>query len=115
MVWDAGGQTATQRPVAAAMILRRQVLSRGFVRRLCLLYAPKGPLLRWDDQQLRTKVLSDLESLARKEGAILLKIDPDIEVGLRVRIRTRSRKTSNDATGHFLTGRCSSATRLRLI
>ncbi|HEY5982839.1 MAG TPA: peptidoglycan bridge formation glycyltransferase FemA/FemB family protein [Anaerolineales bacterium] len=81
MVWEAEGPTATKRPVAAAMILRRQVLSRGFVRRLCLLYAPKGPLLQWDDEKLRATVLSDMESLARQERAILLKIDPDIELG----------------------------------
>ena len=40
------GDVSRQGPVvAAAMVLRRPVLRRGFVRRMCILYVPKGPLL----------------------------------------------------------------------
>ena len=67
--------------VAAAMILKRQILSRGFVARLSILYAPKGPLLDWNDSALRTRVLNDLRSFAKKESAIFLKIDPDVVLG----------------------------------
>jgi lipid II:glycine glycyltransferase (peptidoglycan interpeptide bridge formation enzyme) len=66
---------------AAAMVLKRQVLRRGFAARLCILYVPKGPLLDWGDEPLRTRVLDDLQALAKRERAIFLKFDPDIVVG----------------------------------
>ena len=71
----------TDHCVAAALILKKQILSRGFAARLSILYAPKGPLLDWNNTALRTRVLNDLQSYARKQGAIFLKIDPDIVLG----------------------------------
>ena len=53
-----------------------QVLTRS-VRGLRVMYVPKGPLLDWADAPLRLRVLADLESLARRERAIFIKIDPD--------------------------------------
>ena len=67
--------------VAAAMILKRTVLNRGFNARLCILYVPKGPLLDWSDTTLSGQVLDDLEELAKQNGAIFLKIDPDTVLG----------------------------------
>jgi lipid II:glycine glycyltransferase (peptidoglycan interpeptide bridge formation enzyme) len=64
--------------VAASLILKRQILSRGFAARLSILYAPKGPLMDWNNESLRTRVLNDLQSFARKQGAIFLKLDPDV-------------------------------------
>lgn len=58
---------------AAALLLRRRVFAG-----LCLLYCPKGPLLRWEDPALRARVLDDLQAFARAQGAIFLKIDPDV-------------------------------------
>ncbi len=69
---------------AAAMILKKQVLSRGFAAKLCVLYAPKGPLLDWSNESLRKRVLDDLQSLAKKQGAIFLKLDPDVRLGTGV-------------------------------
>ena len=66
---------------AAALILKRQILSNGFAARLSVLYAPKGPLLDWSNEALRQRVLNDLQSFAKKEGAIFLKMDPDIVLG----------------------------------
>jgi lipid II:glycine glycyltransferase (peptidoglycan interpeptide bridge formation enzyme) len=74
LVWDG----------AAAMVLKRPVLRRGFTAHLCLLYAPKGPLFDLSAADLYDQVLSDLESFARREGAILLKIDPDVVLGFGV-------------------------------
>ena len=71
----------TDHCVAATLILKKQILSRGFAARLSILYAPKGPLLDWNNTALRTRVLNDLQSYARKQGAIFLKIDPDIVLG----------------------------------
>ncbi|MCL4529689.1 MAG: aminoacyltransferase [Chloroflexi bacterium] len=69
---------------AACLVLKRTVLSRGFTARLCILYAPKGPLLDWSNESLRNRVLDDLQSFAKKQGAIFLKLDPDVVLGTGV-------------------------------
>ena len=90
LVWDLRGESGNRGaeragggclPAAAAMLLKRPVLSRGFARPLCILYVPKGPLLEWGTHPLRGRVLDDLQALARRQGAILLKIDAEIELG----------------------------------
>ena len=93
-VWDADGKwkvesnpnqfLAFQSPVAAALILKRQILRNGFAARLSILYAPKGPLLDWTNESLRNRVLNDLQSFAKKEGAIFLKMDPDVVLGMGI-------------------------------
>lgn len=86
-VWTANGkftvsQTAenwsleTGDIVAAALILKRTAL-----RRFSILYAPKGPLMDWTNESLRKRVLDDLQSFAKKQGAIFLKLDPDVVLG----------------------------------
>jgi peptidoglycan pentaglycine glycine transferase (the first glycine) len=45
------------------------------------MYVPRGPLLNWGDAPLRARVLGDLQNLARKSGAIFIKIDPEITLG----------------------------------
>ena len=71
-------------PSAAALILKRQILRNGFAARLSILYLPKGPLLDWANKTLRTRVLNDLQSYAKKQGAIFLKMDPDVVLGTGV-------------------------------
>lgn len=66
---------------AAALVLKKSVISSGFAARLCLLYCPKGPNLDWNDVPLRKMVLDDLERFARQQGAIFLKLDPDVVLG----------------------------------
>ena len=66
---------------AAALILRKQLKFGGFSARLNVLYAPRGPLLRWEDPGLRSRILNDLQSLAIQTGAIFLKIDPEVVLG----------------------------------
>ncbi len=90
-VWDAGnGFRVEKEPVlidsaaAATLILKKTVLQRGFAARLSLLYAPKGPLLDWSNPALRRRVLDDLQAFARRQGAIFLKIDPDVVLGTGV-------------------------------
>jgi len=68
-------------PSAAALILKRQILRNGFAARLSVLYSPKGPLLDWTNVALRNRVLNDLQTFAKKEGAIFLKMDPDVILG----------------------------------
>ena len=90
LTWDAEGKMKEERtklsstifPVqAACLVLKRTILNRGFAARLSVLYAPKGPLMDWSNEPLRTRVLNDLQSFAKKQGAIFLKIDPDVVLG----------------------------------
>lgn len=67
--------------IAAALILRRRILQNNFAARLSILYSPKGPLLDWTNESLRKRVLDDLQSFAKKQGAIFLKCDPDVVLG----------------------------------
>jgi len=70
--------------VAACLLLKRQILRNGFAARLSILYSPKGPLLDWTNESLRKRVLDDLQSYAKKQGAIFLKMDPDVVLGTGV-------------------------------
>jgi len=89
LIWDETGKMKEERslpsfdfhPSAAALILKRQILRNGFAARLSILYTPKGPLLDWTNEALRNRVLNDLESFAKKQGAIFLKMDPDVILG----------------------------------
>ena len=65
---------------AAAMILQRTIALGGFAARLRVLYVPRGPVLDWSDQIWRKRVLDDLQLLARKRGAIFIKMDPDVVI-----------------------------------
>lgn len=90
-VWDVDGKWKVESdpnafstfhsPVASALILKRQIIRDGFAARLSVLYAPKGPLLDWTNEALRDRVLNDLQTFARKQGAIFLKMDPDVVLG----------------------------------
>ena len=77
--------------IAAAMVLQRRIPIGGFAARLSILYSPRGPLLDWRDSGLRATVLSDLHSLAKRSGAIFIKIDPDVPVGWGVPGRQNER------------------------
>ena len=61
-------------PLAAAQVLKRQVPRLPY----SILYVPKGPVLDYNDSALRRQVLAELEKLARREKAILIKIDPEV-------------------------------------
>lgn len=74
----------TNNYLAAALILKRQIIRNGFAARLSVLYSPKGPLLDWVNESLRNRVLNDLQSFAKKQGAIFLKMDPDVVLGTGV-------------------------------
>ncbi|NWG07299.1 MAG: peptidoglycan bridge formation glycyltransferase FemA/FemB family protein [Chloroflexi bacterium] len=110
LVWDNEGKMIEERnashlssfvfhPSAAALVLKRQILRSGFAARLSILYSPKGPLLDWANEPLRNRVLNDLQSFARKQGAIFLKIDPDVVLGTGV---PGSGEEAQDSTGQAL-------------
>jgi peptidoglycan pentaglycine glycine transferase (the first glycine) len=59
---------------AAAQVLQRKIPRMPY----SILYVPKGPALDYHDVPLRRQVLSQLETLARRERAIFIKIDPEV-------------------------------------
>ena len=110
LVWDNEGKMKEEKdmnnlssfvfqPAAAALVLKRQILRNGFAARLSVLYSPKGPLLDWANESLRNRVLNDLQSFAKKQGAIFLKCDPDVVLGTGV---PDSEDAVVDNNGQFL-------------
>lgn len=92
LVWDEDGKMEERDPLssfsfspsAACLVLKRSIPIRGLAARLSVLYAPKGPLLHWTNDSLRRRVLDDLQSFAKRQGAIFLKMDPDVVLGMGV-------------------------------
>lgn len=68
------------RPVAAAQILKRTAGP------LCILYAPRGPNLDWNNADLVAQVLTDLKALARRQRAIFIKLDPELNLRAQLQI-----------------------------
>ncbi|MDK2821162.1 MAG: hypothetical protein PWP31_1127 [Clostridia bacterium] len=70
------------RIIAAVSLLKRQIPYIG----KSILYAPRGPVVDFHNPSLFDEVLAAIERVARKQGAILLKIDPDIpETDIKVK------------------------------
>jgi lipid II:glycine glycyltransferase (peptidoglycan interpeptide bridge formation enzyme) len=57
-----------------------QVLARTALRLARVLYVPRGPLVAWEHAAASGQVLDALQGLARRQRAILIKIDPDVAV-----------------------------------
>ena len=77
-----GVQDLPNAPVrAAAMVLERTIPIGGFAGRVCIQYVPKGPLLDWSNASLRRQILDELGVIARRSGAIFIKIDPNVILG----------------------------------
>jgi peptidoglycan pentaglycine glycine transferase (the first glycine) len=70
------------KPAAAAQVLMRSQGLSGLPLRLTVAYCPRGPVLDWRDRDLARRVLADLGAEARRRGAIFLKIDPEIILGV---------------------------------
>lgn len=82
--YETGKEPLGEEVRAAALILQRTTAFGWLPFNLRLLYVPKGPLLDWSDLPLRRKVLADLQQLAHKQGAIFIKLDPDVRLGTGV-------------------------------
>ena len=61
-------------PHAAITILKRSIP----VIKRAIFYAPRGPVADLHDEVLLTFIWQEVAKLAKKEGAIFLKIDPDV-------------------------------------
>ncbi|MFN2127298.1 MAG: lipid II:glycine glycyltransferase FemX [Anaerolineales bacterium] len=72
------------RKLAAAMILEKTLTFRIGFPQLRILYVPKGPILNWENEELRRDVLRELTRFGRKRNAIFIKIDPDVNLGFGI-------------------------------
>lgn len=66
---------------AAAQVLERRM---GFplLSKMRVMYVPKGPLLDWSERDLRAQVLHDLGEHAADQGAVFIKVDPNVPLGV---------------------------------
>ena len=77
LIVSTDGDLKIKNPAAAALVLERRAF-----RGLSVIYVPKGPILRdWADNNLRQRVIADLQEFAQRAGAIQIKIDPDLIIG----------------------------------
>lgn len=65
------------KPIAGISILKRRLPIPGLNK--CIFYAPRGPVADYSDKETLKFLFSNVKTLAKKHGAILLKIDPDIK------------------------------------
>jgi len=65
-----------QKPIAGISILKRKLPLPGVNK--CIFYAPRGPVIDFDDKNTLNFLIQEVKTLAKKHGAILIKIDPDI-------------------------------------
>jgi lipid II:glycine glycyltransferase (peptidoglycan interpeptide bridge formation enzyme) len=77
-------QDASGRPIATAMVLKKSISVGKLAKNICVLYIPKGPIMDWGDENSRFLVLKDLQEYAKQQGAVYLKIEPDVPIGLGV-------------------------------
>jgi len=85
LLWSVSDLTGFEKPVRSETVAAAQVLKRS-VGPFAILYVPKGPCLDWSNAELATTVLADLEALARRERALFIKIDPEINLRARFQI-----------------------------
>lgn len=71
-LWDQHGAFE-----AGSLLLFRRLLDLK-VAALTLAYAPKGPLVNWDDADQVRNVLAEMARVSRIHGASVLKIEPDL-------------------------------------
>jgi lipid II:glycine glycyltransferase (peptidoglycan interpeptide bridge formation enzyme) len=80
-----GGKSPPLKPVRSETVAAAQVLKRS-TGPFSILYVPRGPCLDWANAERAAAVLGDLEALARRERALFIKIDPEINLRTRTQI-----------------------------
>ena len=78
IVKDDWGQEAVYVERDGQIVAAMSLLVRRLPGGLSVLYAPRGPLVDWDDKELVLEVLAEAAPLARKHRAIMTKFDPEV-------------------------------------
>ena len=64
--------------IKAAMLILKRTLPIPLLKK-CILYAPRGPVVDTDNEELCKLLFATAKRIGKEHGAIFLKIDPDIE------------------------------------
>lgn len=81
LVWRGDDRQIT----GAAQILERSMRLLRYGPRFSVGYAPRGPLINWQDATRRASALDALENHARKSNLVFVKIDPEVVMGYGVK------------------------------
>ena len=66
------------------LIAAAQLLFRTAAGGWSIAYCPKGPMVKWSNLELQQETLRALATIAKQQGAIFLKIDPELVIGTGV-------------------------------
>ena len=91
---------SAENPDAVALVLRRSLPRTG----RCIFYVPRGPILDWNDQAASRALVEKLKAEAKRQRAILIKIDPAVPAatpGIQDTLRNLGFRPSPDAVGSF--------------
>jgi peptidoglycan pentaglycine glycine transferase (the first glycine) len=77
LIWRGKDKSIT----ATALILTRTVRLLRYGPKISICYSPRGPLLDWHNEELRKEVIKELESFAKLQKALFIKIDPELRIG----------------------------------
>lgn len=89
-----------ENPDAVALVLRRSLPRTG----RCIFYVPRGPVLDWSNKVAAQAIVDKLKSEARRQRAILIKVDPAVPVstpGIKETLRSLGFQPSPDADNSF--------------
>lgn len=78
IVKDDWGQEAVYLEDGGRIVAAMTLLVRRLPGRFSVLYAPRGPLVDWDDKGLVRRLLAEAEPLVGKHRAIMTKFDPEV-------------------------------------
>ncbi|WP_161964980.1 lipid II:glycine glycyltransferase FemX [Ornithinimicrobium cerasi] len=78
IVKDDWGQEAVYVEEDGEIVAAMTVLVRRLPGGFSVLYAPRGPLVDWDDRAMVLRVLAEADPLVRRYRAIMLRIDPEV-------------------------------------
>lgn len=78
VVKDDWGQEAVYLEEDGAIVAAMTLLVRRLPGGFSVLYAPRGPLVDWDDRELVRRVLAEAAPLVRRHRAVMTKFDPEV-------------------------------------
>lgn len=91
VVKDDWGQEAVYLEEDGQIVAAMTILVRRLPGGFSILYAPRGPLVDWDDKTLVRRILAEAGPLVKKHRAIMTRIDPEVrfDAGLDTWLRTQ--------------------------
>ncbi|AXH97195.1 lipid II:glycine glycyltransferase FemX [Ornithinimicrobium avium] len=78
LVKDDWGQEAVYLEEGGAVVAAMTLLVRRLPGGFSVLYAPRGPLVDWDDPDMVHRLLAEAAPLVRKHRAVMTKLDPEV-------------------------------------